>query len=52
MTWNSIVDGDTTAYVKSMITALSAPDNRVEQSIETQEEDPMCRLIWVYNSAA
>lgn len=35
-----------------MFTALPALDNRVEQSKETQEKDPMCRQIRVYNSEA
>ena len=46
----TIADDEMTAHVASVITGLPASDTRLQQIIEAQEEDPVCRQIKTYCS--
>ena len=46
----TIADDEMTARVASVITGLPASDTRLQQMIEAQEEDPVCRQIKTYCS--
>ena len=46
----TITDDEMTAHVPSVITGLPASDTRLQQIIEAQEEDPVCREIKTYCS--
>ena len=46
----TITDDEMTAHVASVITGLPASDTRLQQIIEAQEEDPVCRQITTYCS--
>ena len=46
----TIADDEMTAHVASVITGLPASDSRLQQIIEAQEEDPVCRQIKTYCS--
>ena len=46
----TIADDEMTAHVASVITGLPASDMRLQQIIEAQEEDPVCRQIKTYCS--
>ena len=46
----TIADDEMTAHVASVITSLPASDTRLQQIIEAQEEDPVCRQIKTYCS--
>nr|XP_058955069.1 uncharacterized protein K02A2.6-like [Pocillopora verrucosa] len=46
----TIADDEMTAHVASVITGLPASDTRLQQIIEAQEEDPVCRQIKTYSS--
>ena len=46
----TIADDDMTAHIASVITGLPASDTRLQQIIEAQEEDPVCRQIKAYCS--
>ena len=41
----TIADDEMTAHVANVITGLPASDSRLQQIIEAQEEDPVCRQI-------
>ena len=45
-----IANDEMTAHVASVITGLPAPDTRLQQIIEAQEEDPVCSQIKTYCS--
>ena len=45
-----IADDEMTAHVASVITGLPVSDTRLQQIIEAQEEDPVCRQIKTYCS--
>ena len=46
----TIADDEMTAHVASVITGPPASDTRLQQIIEAQEEDPVCRQIKTYCS--
>ena len=46
----TIADDDMTAHIASVITGFPASDTRLQQIIEAQEEDPVCRQIKAYCS--
>ena len=46
----TIADDEMTAHVASVITGPPAPDTRLQQIIEAQEEDHVCRQIKTYCS--
>ena len=46
----TITDDEMTAHVASVITGLPASSTRLQQIIEAQEEDPVCRQIKIYCS--
>ena len=46
----TVADDEITAHVASVITGLPASDTRLQQIIEAQDEDPVCRHIKTYCS--
>ena len=46
----TIADDEMTTHVASVITGLPVSDTRLQQIIEAQEEDPVCRQIKTYCS--
>ena len=45
---STIDDDEMHAHIGSVISSLPASDTRLQQNMEAQEEDPVCRLIKVY----
>ena len=45
---SAIDDDDMHAHIGSAILSLPASDTRLQQIMEAQEEDPVCRQIKVY----
>jgi len=46
----TIADDEVTPHVASVITGLPTSDSRLQQIIEAQDEDPVCRQIKTYCS--
>ena len=45
---STIDDDEVHAHIGSVISSLPASDTRLQQIMEAQEEDPVCRHIKVY----